>query len=220
MSEADDLYDEGEAFYKSGKYAAAEECFSQLLTVVPDPGKTRGRAAYSLALAQIKQDRLTEARGTLAVALEADPELDRARNWLKKLDAQYPALPSATTVGGIVGVARRIRQGSEPDPIFGQQRNPFISFRLETSGIAGMPASPTVELRGQRIEGSVEDGDVVEIPGPWRPGERPPYVINLTTGEIVRPVRSGVRVMQWIVLGGFLIAFGVFAVFVWSNMLS
>ena len=220
MSEADDLYSEGEAFYKAGKYAAAAECFSQLLRVVPDAGKTRGRAAYSLALAQIKLDQVNEARRSLALALEADPELQRAREWLTKLDAQHPVLPSPTTPGGMVGVARRIRQGQEPDPIFGQQRNPFISFRLETSGIEGMPASPTIELRGQRIEGSVEDGDLVEIPGPWRPGERPPYVINLTTGETVRAVRSGVRIMQWVVLGGFLLGFGIFAIWVWSHMLG
>jgi tetratricopeptide (TPR) repeat protein len=225
MATANELYAEGERQYRQGDFVAAEQAFRRLIKAIPQKdSKLYGRAVYSLALCLLKQARNDEARETLQLALHADPTLDRARERLKTLGRQSqlqtpPRLPSPTTPGGIVGIARRLRQGSEPDPIFGQQRNPFIRFRLETTGGSGMPASPTVEVRGQRIEGSIEDGDAVEIPAPWRPGERPSHVINLTTGETVRGARSGMRTAQWAILITFLVAFAGFAAFVASNMM-
>jgi len=218
MSEiADKLYAEGEQLYKGGEFAGAERAFRRLLEVVPQSdGKAYGRAAYSLALSLLKQARTVEAKDALRAAVLADPALHRARERLDELDRQ----PTPRTPGGIVGVARRVRLGSEPDPWFGQQRNPSVSFRLETPGTGGMPRSPTVELRGQRIAGSVEDGDLVELPASWRPGERPEFVLNLTTGETVRASQSGTRVVQWAVLSLFLVAFAAFLIFALSHMLG
>ncbi|MGH2368255.1 MAG: tetratricopeptide repeat protein [Chloroflexota bacterium] len=223
MGTADEHYDEGGRLYRARDFAAAEQAFRRLLQIVPQSdGKAYGRAAYSLALCLLEQARTDEGREALQVALRADPTLDRARNRLKQLEQQpAPRLrPAPTTRGGTVGVARRVRQGTEPDPIFGQQRNAFIRFRLETSDLRGTRASPTIELRGQLIKGAIEEGDVVEIPGPWRPGDRPSFVLNLTTGEKVRAVLSWWRILQWVILISFLVAFAAFATFVASNMLG
>jgi hypothetical protein len=109
--------------------------------------------------------------------------------------------------------------GSEPDPWFGQQRNAFLRFRLKLLAGAGanLPAAPTVELRGQRIEGSVRTGDVIEVPGPWKPGHRPKYVLNVTTGEPVKSLR-GSRTAMWVILIVCLSAILAFMVFVFSNV--
>jgi tetratricopeptide (TPR) repeat protein len=219
MSTAQELYAKGEALYKAREFGAAEEAFRRLLEVVPQSqGAARGRAAYSLALCLRKQGQAAEARQALEVALEADPTLDRARRRLEELSEEQPQAPEPLTPGGVVGVARLVRQGSEPDPVFGRQRNPSISFRLETSGVDGLPVSPTVKLHGGRIVGSVENGDLVEIPAPWRPGTAPSRILNHTSGETVRAAVSWIRVVQWVVLILFLVGFAVFAVFVGSNL--
>src|SRR5215207_7348080 len=182
---SDDLYVKGAALYKAGQIQEAEQLFRRIWEALPrSDGVARGRAAYSLALCLIEQSRMDRAREALLTALEEDPTLDRARVRLKKLDEQHAQAPAPTTRGGVVGVVHGVRQGSEPDPMFGRQTNPYIRFRLELSTpIHGMPAAPTVELRGGRILGTVQEGDMVEVPGPWRPGQRSPFVLNLTTGE-------------------------------------
>jgi hypothetical protein len=102
--------------------------------------------------------------------------------------------------------------------MLGQQRNTLLRFRVESTGAGGAPSARTVELRGSRFTGWVEEGDAIEIPGRWRSGGRPKYVLNLTTGERVGAGTSGARVAQWVILIAFLAAFAVFAAFVASNM--
>jgi tetratricopeptide (TPR) repeat protein len=218
MSVADDLYADGAECYAARNFPAAENAFRRLMQVVPESsGRHYGRAAYSLGLALIAQDRTDEAKEALRAALRAEPTLQRARDRLDEL-SRRPPTPS--TPGGMVGVARQVRMGSEPDPWFGQQRNASLRFRLTRQGNDSLPASPTIELRGQRIEGSVEDGDIIEVPGPWRPGDRPGFVLNHTTGEAVRADKSASRIAQWVILIGFLVAFAAFATFVVSNMVG
>ncbi len=217
MSNADDLYAEGARQYQQRDYAGAERTFRRLLQIVPnDRRKEWGRAAYSLALAEIGQGKLDEARHALVEALKADPELQRARDKLAELD--QPVLKPRTK-GGLIGMAVHVETGSEPDPWFGQQRNLFLAFRLQHS-MPGLPAAPTIVLRGQRIQGSIKNQDIVEIPGPWRPGQRPQYVLNHTTGETIRVGQSGSRIAQWVMLIVFLAAFAGFAFWVYSNLFA
>jgi len=218
MPIADDLYAEGARRFKEQNFAAAENAFRRLLTVVPrTDAKVWGRAAYSLALALIAQGRVDEAKTALLEAIQVDPGLQRARDKLAELE-QTHLRPS--TPGGIVGLAIHVETGSEPDPWFGQQRNLYLKFRLHHALATGLPAAPTIELRGQRIVGSIKNQDIVEIPGPWTPGDRPRYVLNHTTGETVRVAQSGARMAQWVILIVFLLAFAGFAIWVLTNMLG
>jgi tetratricopeptide (TPR) repeat protein len=219
MSLTDDLYLAGAERYKRGDFAAAESSFRQLLDAVPlTEGKVYARAAHSLALTLLERGSAAEAMGLLHAAIHADPGLKRARDLLTSLEAEASndvnhALPGPSTPGGLVGIARRIRIGAEPDPIFGQQKNNYLRFRLETAH-----GQATIELRGQRISGSVEEGDLIEVPGPWRPGTLPAVVYNLTTGEEVKPAASVIRMLQWVILVGFLIGFVVFAIWAYQQV--
>lgn len=215
MSLADSVYDEGARAYQAGDYPAAETSFRQLLELVPPSEvKAYGRAAYSLALTLIKQHRTEEAKQALRLALRVDPGLQRAQERLAELDRR---LPSPTTAGGFVGTARGVRITTEPHAMFGGQRNVVLRFRVEGQGTAGSGAR-TIEMRGSRLEGSVEDGDVIEVPGNRQPSGRGNYVLNVSTGETVRAAGSGIRIVQWVVLLLFLVAFVVFASWVFSNM--
>jgi len=214
-----DLYAAGAAQYKVGDFAAAEQSFRRLLDAVPmTEGKEYGRAAHSLALTLVKLGRSPEAIHLLHTAIHADPSLQRARELLAELESADrqsvgKGLPEPRTAGGLVGVARRVKTGAEPDPIFGQQRNNYLRFRLETPH-----GQATVELRGQRIVGSVEDGDIIEVPGPRRPGTQPGWVYNFSTGEDVQAARSAIRVAQWIILVAFLIGFVIFTTWAYNQV--
>jgi tetratricopeptide (TPR) repeat protein len=214
-----DIYAAGAAQYKVGDFAAAEQTFRRLLDSVPmTDGKEYGRAAHSLALTLVKLGRSPEATYLLRTAIHADPSLQRARDLLAELETAAgqgagDGLPEPRTAGGLVGFARRVKATTEPDPILGQQRNQCLRFRLETP-----QGQPTVELRGERIVGSVEEGDVLEIPGPWRPGTQPAWIYNVTTGEHVKAAQSAMRVAQWIILVGFLIGFVIFTVWAYNQV--
>jgi len=98
----------------------------------------------------------------------------------------YPQ-PQSPRPGAIVGVARDVRQRQEQRAWGqnGQSTEQVWTFRIDRHDAQGaaLPLVP-VEMRGSSFEGSVDDGDWIEAPGVWRPGDtlHPRRVRNLTTG--------------------------------------
>jgi hypothetical protein len=95
--------------------------------------------------------------------------------------------------------------------VFGQQRRPYLRFRLVSP-----QGQATISVSRPRKTGAIEDGDIVEVPGTWRPGKFCKEVYNKTTGEIVKGGSSPTRVIQWIILIAFLLGF--IAFFVWGAL--
>jgi hypothetical protein len=224
MPTFEELYQTGARLYQERDYAGAELAFRELLSLLPtSQAKDYGRAAYSLGLALEQRQRYDEAKEALRLAIKVDPALTLAQKRLQLLDevSVVPETITPSTPGGIIGRVSHVDVGSEPDPWFGQQRNTFLRFRLSLlAGAApGVPTAPTIELRGQRIEGSVKPGDVVEVPAPWRPGQHPRHVLNHTTGDIVRS-SSGSRPLMWAILVFFLILIIAFMAFVFYNLFA
>jgi hypothetical protein len=232
VSATEELYQAGNRLYQERSYAAAEAVFRQMCDAVPPEGKEAGRAHYSLALCLLHLDRTGEARQALNQALRADPGLERAKDRLREIDAaqaappppagppdRAPAPPASGGSGPIMGTATKIRRSTTGSPWIARATNSELAFRLVVSSGATEATAVAVALHGPRILGSVEDGDQIQLPAGWRPGVSPSQVLNLTTGETVR-VASGGRVVQWVILAVFLIAFAAFAIWVASNLRS
>ena len=94
------------------------------------------------------------------------------------------APPTSAAVGSIVGTVRGLQVRAEP----GEQAHTVWSFNLERFDELGNSLQPVpVEMRGLRFVGAIRNGEEVEAPGPWRPGEtlHATRVRNLTTGATV-----------------------------------
>jgi hypothetical protein len=87
--------------------------------------------------------------------------------------------------GRVRGQARAVKQRTER---YGKSSKEVISFRIERYDSAGNRLQPVgVELRGYGFQGSVNDGDWVEVAGRSRDGTFVARRIdNLTTNAIVR----------------------------------
>ncbi|MDQ3742449.1 MAG: hypothetical protein M3389_16080, partial [Actinomycetota bacterium] len=107
---------------------------------------------------------------------------------------------AAAGASGIVGIARGLRERSEWRD---SGAHYMVTFRVERHDAYGAPLAPVpVELVGRRIEGVIQDGDWVEVPPHWQPGEtlRTTTVRNLTTGAEFRArgYSKAIRVVQWV----------------------
>lgn len=94
--------------------------------------------------------------------------------------------PAAQLAGGIVGTAREIQRG--PQWVADGGVIPMLEFRLYPEG--GTPMD--VQLRGERIDGVLKDGDIVEVERRYlRDGlllaDR---VFNHTTNSMIRALRG------------------------------
>ena len=81
-------------------------------------------------------------------------------------------------------------------------------FRLERADEKGAPLPRIpVEMRGQGFDGSLSDGDWVQVDGKWQQGEtlHVDAARNLTTGAEVRSKRHGHKLRTAVRLIGFLI---------------
>jgi hypothetical protein len=82
----------------------------------------------------------------------------------------------------------------ERNELMGQSYGSVWNFRVDSWDADGAPQPPVaVEVRGTEIEGSVQDGDWVEIPGPWKAGQtlHPKAFRNLTMNSAVAPSGGG-----------------------------
>jgi hypothetical protein len=112
----------------------------------------------------------------------------------------------------IVGTVRGFQARQEPG---GEEPLTVWSFNLERFDELGNALPPVpVQMRGRRFVGALRNGEDVEAPGPWRPGEtlHAARVRNLTTGATVETV--GQSPLRWIVVGAALAVVAAIAVVV------
>jgi hypothetical protein len=87
---------------------------------------------------------------------------------------------------GTGGVAGQVSGSSQRN----EDKVTTWSFRVDVYDDSGnLLRRIPVEMRGLAFEGSIKDGDIVEVPGSHREGTtmRPPWVMNHSTGAPVRP---------------------------------
>lgn len=219
-NQLDDAFVEGKGFFHAGDYSTAETMFRQILDAGAPNVRFNAKVAHALGLTLAKMRRPEEAYYAFDWAVSCDPSLERARIARDQLfatptprkraagasqhvTAPETTLPAPATRGGIVGYARKVSMHHEEDPLFGRMKNPRLRFRLETLDQHGKMITPTVELRGGRIVGAVDEGDLIELPGSWRPGRRPTWVLNRDGDEYVHSAVSLSRALQWAVMLAF-----------------
>lgn len=86
----------------------------------------------------------------------------------------------------IIGEVRELNHRQQKEGAYNKE---IWSFRVIRYDAAGNRLQPVpVELKGERIDGSISDGDWVEIPKNWKPGEVviSDQVKNLTTGATLK----------------------------------
>ncbi len=85
----------------------------------------------------------------------------------------------------VIGEVREFRERRETEGNFTWT---IWSFRVERYDESGNRMQPVpVEIRGMKFEGTISEGDWVELPELWKPGEvaSPKKFTNLTTGAII-----------------------------------
>jgi hypothetical protein len=128
-----------------------------------------------------------------------------------------PKAPKYTVKGNrVIGEVREFRERHETE---GQLSWIIWSFRVERYDATGNRLQPVpVEMKGMTFDGTMSEGDWVELPVDWKPGQvaRPKRINNLTTGaSIVGSVPASAKfgiACGWIMFAVFLI--GVIAVIV------
>jgi hypothetical protein len=105
-----------------------------------------------------------------------------------ELVSRPPQAPATHAAAGstIVGEARGVRERHEPH---GSSRDEIVwTFRVERHDQLGNRLPPvSVEMRGYRFDGALQDGDWVELDGQAQDGTlRARSLRNLTTGSQVR----------------------------------
>ncbi|MGD8603105.1 MAG: hypothetical protein PVF49_00900 [Anaerolineales bacterium] len=115
-------------------------------------------------------------------------------------------------VGYVRGLSQRMAQ-------MGQQTTQIYSFRVETFDAQGNRQSPvTVEMQGIGFEGSLNEGDQVEIDKKPRPGKaiKINKLMNLTSGAVfkakdypfyVKLISIPASLMAWIIWAAVLVGF-------------
>lgn len=220
--QADACYGLGYLAYERNDLGPAQEWFDR--AVRADPRHTA--STYMLGLVTHTRGDTATARRCYEAVLRAEPDHLNARSGLRNLAADaprdrpdaaaptarpeppggepVPADPAAEALlargpsgRGAVGQVSALHQRYEP-----RGRGPprvVVAFRVRRTGAGGRPLPPVpVELRGEVMEGSLRDGDWVQVPAAGEPGSllgRPHQVTNLTTGEKValrrRPAAKG-----------------------------
>lgn len=207
-----DLYAHGERLYRDKHYPQALQVFRQLAgRLPPDDLRGRARASYSVGLCLMHLSDTDGAREAFVEALSHDPALERAEQRLAQLDQQ--AATTQGVDGHTVGTAHHVRMSVTPHPIIATARIHTLQFRLH---VPGWTEAPAVTLRGPRILGSINDGDVVAVPDGWHPDRPVTHVLNLTSGETVRAARA-VHRLQVAVLVVFLAVVAAFILYVFTQ---
>ena len=223
----------GTARYRSGDLQGAALAYEQRLKLAPNDSI----GMYSLAIVRKDLGDETSARDLLVRITTLDPTFAPARarlgEWGPPSNGAGPNptpsaaagataqtdIPRPSARGMVVGRARKVIIGSQPDPITIRGSLMVWTFRIERVDEAGNALSPVlVTMRGSRIDGQLADGDIVEA-GPWRPGEmiRAKKATNLTTNSMI--VTRGLP--QWIFVAGLglmILAFVLFAFWAYNKV--
>jgi plastocyanin len=227
----------GTIHYRKGERASAVEAFRRELRLADDDPV----AYYSLAIA-LPEDERDDAAALLKKALQLKPDFAPAKQRLAAIERvslppspKPPTVPDSlstpppgppvltATAGPIRGQARTIQHRVEQDPWLARTSFIIWSFRVDRLDDQGNKLSPVpVEMRGRRIEGALVEGDWVEVPGKWRPGEtlETKRIRNLSTGANVKARGDIGRGFQVAILVVFVLAFLAFATWVGYNMLK
>jgi ribosomal protein L40E len=91
--------------------------------------------------------------------------------------------------GKTVGVVRGVRERTEQSGYQNHKMVNIVTFRVERYDEEGHALPPIpVEMEARRFQGILSEGDWVELPGRWQPGEtlHLRQVRNLTTGSNFR----------------------------------
>jgi tetratricopeptide (TPR) repeat protein len=185
-SRADALYLQGSRAIEQGSPSTAEAMLQQAVAI--DPG--HANAWYRLGeIAQIQGD-LVSARQLYQRVLALQSAHVSAKRRLEQVapvgpDAiEVPVLarqPGAGIAGPVSAVQQRFEQDSSRRPVL------VLSFRVRARESGPSTAAPlSVEMRGRSLHGSIQNGDWIELPTDWRPGQALTDVLNLTTGEDVK----------------------------------
>jgi hypothetical protein len=218
----------GTARYRDKQLAGAADAFQRGLDLVPDDPV----GLYNLALALRDLKQLDEARAALGRALELEPDFDRARERLAELGRGPPQPPLQPTPGPTapqppptgapgttVGKARQIQRILENDPWTRGQLT-RLTFRVERPDELGQASPPIpIQMRAPRIDGSISEGDWVEVPAGWAPGKNVKKIRNLTTYETIQ-ARNMRRRLQLAVVVLFVAAFVAVAIWVGSKLVG
>jgi hypothetical protein len=137
-------------------------------------------------------------------------------------------MEQSSLTGKIRGIVRGFQSRSESQSMGQGHRTWTVwTFRLESHDQgSNLVQRIPVEMRGLSMEGSINDGDEVEIPGRWQPGQtvQPSEAYNVTTHSTVRSkgVTRGQRTCSTVALVFFLVFIAVIvavAVFGWNSFL-
>ncbi len=201
------------ALYRTGRNVEAEAAFRRLVGERPE----EDRLSYGLALSLLRLGRRDEARTWLGAALAVNPTLDRAREKLAELGDQGKSVDFVqmnVSPEALVGQAHRIRLQARRDPWIGGAQIFTLTFRVDRVDESGNPLPPvSVRVEGPAIHGEQPaEGDWVEVAGRWERGGalRAREFRNLTTNEIIQ-TQSGTRMLQYAIVGLFVVTFIVFA---------
>jgi len=140
-------------------------------------------------------------------ALNVKDVLLRELNWLLPPEAALGLAASwSVEVDLIRGTVSGFRERYE-QPQMADRYRPLIvwGFRLERSDSAGNPLPrAAVEMRGTRFQGSISDGDVVEIDQAYRRGVlvTASTVRNLTSGSTVVATGENLARYGWTIWSG------------------
>ena len=186
IDRVDAAHRRGAAALTARDYTAAEAAFREELSLVPAHAEGRYRpAAIGLAQALMGLDRAEEAQAWLAAA--AAPRLSPPP---ARAPAGGPPPQLKASRGHVLGQVRKIQPVQTPPSLWKPAGNlpRLLKFRVEGRDEAGRPLPPVpVEIRGMEIQGLVADGDWVEIPASWRPGDPPlKQVRNARNLEVIR----------------------------------
>lgn len=215
----------GTARYRNRDLQGAALAYEQRLKLVPKDSI----AMYSLAIVLKDLGDETSAHDLLVRITTLDPTFAPARarleEWGQPPIARPPPppqpraapvqtdIPPPSAPGMVIGRARKVQIGSQPDPITIRGSLMVWSFRIERVDEAG-DALPEVlvTMRGSRIDGQLAEGDVVEA-GPWKPGEmiRAKKARNLTTNSMI--VVRGLP--QWVFVAALVLMILAVALFGW-----
>jgi cytochrome c6 len=193
----------GTARYRNGRLTPAIEAFRRRLELQPDDAVGN----YSLAIALRDLGERDEARQFMRRAVQLNPNWEQAQNRLRDLEKPPPPTPpppplkspTLEPAGTIVGQAREVQKGvaSSSSIIRGGTLQKWTFRVVRDNEAANAPRPVPVEIKGGRIDGTLIEGDRVQIPtGRWRPGStlRVHAFQNLTTQETVRARNLGRRI--------------------------
>ncbi len=200
---ADQWYAAGDAAREARDLDEAEHAYERAVALDPN----HANATYRLGEIALARGDVARGEQLFRRTLTLHPGHAWAQKQLTRLDQRAPANGGATgpqcppSGTGVVGVVQSVRRAAETHAIK-QGSRPVLSFRVRVQPPGGAPGGVVAaEIRGNRIDGTLEPGDWVEFPARWRPGQRLSGVRNLTTCTPVATVRQPVvTALTWAVV--------------------